>query len=290
MKLLVIDDDPGMGGLLAKVIRRLGHDCQALAGPVGAVARVRDEAIDAVLIDAGLTATPAIELAALIRNARPGIAVAFISTGEDRGRMSAIGAILPRVWAVAQVRDLLAGFARQRAPSDRAATVARKDDPWMVGAVPVSTAGDPRFAARAPMLTSPSRTITSTPPAAEVEEPRGDDTRTRKLRVLCRTWEQVRRLCAQHAAGKTVLTLRGPHGFKVGDGLTIALALPGELVLAIEAACLRADHDARGPIYGIALAGLTAEIRDRLLALAAENSSGVLAAMKRPRATSELPH
>ncbi len=289
MKLLVIDDDPGMGGLLAKVIRRLGHDCQALVGPADAVTRVRDEMIEAVLIDAGLRATPAIELAALLRNARPGIAVAFIATGEDRGRMTAIGAILPRVWAVAQVRDLLAGFARNRAPSDRAPTTrARKDDPWMVGAVPVTTASDPRFAARAPMLTSPSRTITSTPPAVEV--PRRDEARARKLRVLCRTWEQVRRLCAQHASGKTVLTLRGPHGFEVGDALQVALALPGELVLAIEATCLRADHDARGPIYGIALAGLTDEIRDRLLALAAENSSGVRASVGRPRATSALPH
>jgi hypothetical protein len=213
------------------------------------------------------------------------VAVAFISTGEDGGRAGAIGAILPRVWAVAQVRDLLAGFARQRVPSDRAATqhVARPEDPWMVGAMPVSSAGDPRFAARAPMLTSPARTITSAPPDSEPRAPR-------KLRVVCRSWEQVRRLCAQHAAGKTVLTLRGPHGFTPGDVLTIALALPGELVLAIEATCLRADRDARGPIYGIGLAGLTDAIRARLLALAAEHASGAMAAVHRPRATSAQPH
>ena len=71
MKLLVIDDDPGMGGLLAKVIRRLGHDCQALVGPADAVTRVRDEMIEAVLIDAGLRATPAIELAALLLQLHP---------------------------------------------------------------------------------------------------------------------------------------------------------------------------------------------------------------------------
>ena len=246
MKVLLIDDDPGMAALLARALKRLGHEVAVGHSAKDALHKIHDGA-ELVIVDGELAEMDAVELIAVLRGIAPQIGVAFVSS-MDSGRLAAIAAVLPRVWTVVQLKELIAAHEKARARGSQ-----------------------PKFTAEAAMLTSPPREV-----AAESLDGRMP---SRKVRVQCRSWEQVSRLCAQHASGKTVLTLRGPYKFAQGEPLVVALALPDELVLALRAECthVRRDRDG-GEIFGITLHGLTDEIRDRLERMVAAASTGQRAA------------
>lgn len=246
MKVLLIDDDPGMAALLARALKRLGHEVVVGHSAHDAVRSIADGA-DMVIVDGELAEMDAVELIAVLRGIAPQIGVAFVSSSGD-GRLPQFGAVLPRVWTVVQLKELLAQHEKARARGSQ-----------------------PTFTAAGPMLTSP--------PPEVVAEPVDGRMPSRKVRVQCRSWEQVSRLCAQHASGKTVLTLRGPYRFAQGEMLVVALALPDELVLALRAECTHVRRDRDGAeIFGITLHGLTDEIRDRLERMVAAASTGQLAA------------
>jgi|SRR5579862_2947974 len=232
MKLLVIDDDPGMAALLSRAMRKLGHEVVVSHASGEAIQKIRD-GIDVAIVDAGLADMDAIELAAVLRGVAPRVAVAFLASAEEVGNVSHVAPILPRVWTVVQVRELLLHFEKAKARGSQ-----------------------PKVAA--PRSVSPS-IVEVAPPAPDGRMP------SRKVRVQCRSWEQVARLCAQHASGRTVLTLRGTYKFREGEQCVVALALPDELVLALRAECTHVRRDPQGAeVYGITLHGLTDDIRVRL--------------------------
>ena len=231
MKLLVIDDDPGMAALLARAMRKLGHEVGVSHSPGEAIHKIREGA-DVAIVDAGLAEMDAIELVAVLRGIAPRVAVAFLASADEVANVSHVAPILPRVWTVVQVRELLLQFEKAKARGSQ-----------------------PKVAA--PRSVSPS--IVEVAPAPDGRMP------SRKVRVQCRSWDQVARLCAQHASGRTVLTLRGTYRFREGEQCVVALALPDELVLALRAECTHVRRDPQGAeVYGITLHGLTDDIRVRL--------------------------
>jgi len=87
----------------------------------------------------------------------------------------------------------------------------------------------------------------------------------RKIRLSCRSWEQVERLCEQHAAGKTVLTLRGNYRLRMHEELVVALALPDELVLSLRAEVIAIrPAETGGSVFAVGLTGLTDAVVQRL--------------------------
>ncbi len=274
MKLLIIDDDPGMAALLARAMKKLGHEVVTGGSANEAVHKV-GEAIDLVIVDAGLDGMNAVELVAVLRGIQPNVGVAFLASSDEIARVAPIGAILPRVWTVVHVRTLLAQFEKAKARGSR-----------------------PRFVPAAPMVAplqrarSPEVIEDPLPPEAPAIVPTDSlDGRmpSRKVRVQCRSWEQVSRLCAQHASGKTVLTLRGQYRFVEGEQLVVALALPDELVLALRAECTHVRRDRKGAeVFGITLHGLTDDIRVRLERMVNAAATRPMPAMQQVRAVSEL--
>jgi CheY-like chemotaxis protein len=244
MKLLVIDDDPGMAALLARAMRKLGHEVAVSHSPGEAITKA-SEGPDVVIVDAGLAGMDAVELVAVLRGVAPRAAVAFLASADEVVQVSHVAPILPRVWTVVQVRELLNHFEKAKA---------RGSQPKVASTVPARAPAP----APAPRADSPS-VVEVAPSNAEGRLP------ARKVRVQCRSWEQVARLCQQHASGKTVLTLRGTYRFQEGEQCVVALALPDELVLALRAECSHVRRDKSGvEVYGITLHGLTDDIRVRL--------------------------
>jgi CheY-like chemotaxis protein len=267
MKILVVDDDPDMAALLARAMRKLGHEVAVSHQPGEAIHKIREGA-DVVFVDAGMAGMDAIELVAVLRGIRPQVAVAFLASADEVVLVSHVAPILPRVWTVVQVRELLLHFEKAKARGSQ-----------------------PKVAAP-----PPSRAIS--PSVVEVAPSNADGRLpSRKVRVQCRSWEQVARLCAQHASGKTVLTLRGTYKFREGEQCVVALALPDELVLALRAECTHVRTDKQGAeLYGITLHGLTDDIRVRLEKMVANAATTQMPAPapaaangnKNPRAISEV--
>jgi CheY-like chemotaxis protein len=277
MKLLIIDDDPGMAALLGRALRKLGHEVVTGFSANEAIHKVGD-AVDVVIVDADLEGMNAIELAAVLRGIQPGVGVAFIASTDEVARVAAIGAVLPRVWTVVQVRELLAHFEKAKARGSRPKLAPRRQ----VMAEPARTPSP------VPVLGDIATPMPPVPPATPSIESSDGRLPSRKVRVQCRSWEQVARLCQQHASGKTVLTLRGTYRFAEGEQLVVALALPDELVLALRAECTHVRRDRKGEVFGITLHGLTEGVRERLERMVGGAATQPMPVMAQARAVSEL--
>jgi hypothetical protein len=97
----------------------------------------------------------------------------------------------------------------------------------------------------------------------------------RKIKVTCRDWRQVSRLCDEHAAGRHSIVLRGAHKLVRGERVMIALSLPDELVLSIPAEVHSIDRDPvdDARVIFIQMVGLTPEMVTRLRSMC--HSAGV---------------
>src|SRR5215472_7486865 len=102
MKLLIVDDDPGMATLLARASKRMGHEVVVAHSAGEAIHKIAAGA-DVVIVDAGLTDMHSIELVAVLRGIAPRVAVAFLASADEVASVSHVGMILPRVWTVVQV-------------------------------------------------------------------------------------------------------------------------------------------------------------------------------------------
>src|SRR5262249_34890220 len=114
MKLLIIDDDPGMAALLARAVRRLGHDVVTGHSAGEAIHKIAD-GFDAAIVHAGLVDMAAVELVAVLRSIQPALAVAFIASSDEVSRVDGMGPILPGVWPIVQVRELIVQIEKARA-------------------------------------------------------------------------------------------------------------------------------------------------------------------------------
>jgi CheY-like chemotaxis protein len=309
MKILVVNDEPSFSDLLTRAIRRRGHVSSSCPSAHEALHRVRSEGFDAVITALELPDLDGIELAALLRTEHEALAIGFSSGMDDVLRDSAarVGRVLPRVWTVATLKDLLSGLDRDlrklATGTDRPELIV----PWSMrrAATENPLAMAPSMRPSAPSLPpAPPRDVPPVvieelpavdddpgPDATAAERPRSSArTALRKVRLSCRSWDQVERLCAQHSAGKTVLTLRGRYHLQLHEPLVVALALPDELVLSLRAEVI-AIRDEQGEIatYAIGLAGLTAAVIARLEHMAAAATGSDLATDLLGRPTRKLP-
>ena len=315
MKILVVDGDQSFSALLTRALRKLGH-AQACAGSAAeAVAKARAEVFDVVIAALELPDMDGIELAALLRTEHDDLTIAFCSsgTGDLLHQASRVGRVLPRVWTVATLKDLLGELERDRRKlaigTDRPRWISPSSAVRRVAANPLAVSAtmrpsappsldDPPPPRRAVSPSTPPVVIEELPPADD--EPSSDATsaerpRTRqalrKIRLSCRSWEQVERLCVQQAAGRTVLTLRGPYKLELHEPLVVALALPDELVLSLraEVIAIRQGDDA-APVIAVELSGLTDAVTARLESMAAQARGEISSRPTRPlsRAQSEI--
>ena len=95
----------------------------------------------------------------------------------------------------------------------------------------------------------------------------------RKIRLRCRNWFQVDRLCHAHAAGRN-LTIRGQFGLEPSERISVALCLPDQISLSIDAEvlCVR-DGSQSTQEFVVHLTGLSREVRNCLQALSKMPSS-----------------
>lgn len=89
--------------------------------------------------------------------------------------------------------------------------------------------------------------------------------RRRKVNVSCSCWEKVARLCS----GRARICVRGNYVLENGDRVRVALSLPDEITLSVDARVIERRNDAS---Y-IELTGLDDELSDSLLGLARERGN-----------------
>ena len=253
MRILVVDDEPSFGSLLGRTLKRLGHRPVITVHPHDALEVLAHQSVDAVITDIDMPMMNGVELAQAIRDQDPNVPIAFC-TGSNLDDHTAdaarqIGRVLPKVWTVADVKDIVSGLQLAR----------------------------PRLARGSQTELPPLDHRTST---LGRKQPKAKRTVIRKIKVTCRTWDQVDKLVEQQAQGRSMLTLRGSHRLKPSERLTVALSLPDELVLSIpaEVAEIRRDESGSG-VFVIALTGLTSVVCVRL------RSMSQAAGSSRPRAS-----
>ncbi len=257
MKILVVDDEYSFGSLLSRALKRLGHQSSVVAHPADALETFREDSFDAVITDIDMPDMNGVELATKLRDEHNDIPVAFC-TGSDPGAKAMrdaklIGEVLPKVWTVAQVKavvDGLSSLSNQR--KDR---LARGSEVL----IPTTPPSVPKVGMKRRAATVPGRRM------------------RRKIKVNCKTWSEVQKLCDDQSDGRNLLTIRGKHPLQDGDKVTVALRLPDELVLSIAARVERvrpAKNDTYA--YSIRLIGLTPEMTTKMRSLILESTSSQL--------------
>jgi CheY-like chemotaxis protein len=288
MRILVVDDDHSFASLLGRAIKRLGHIAMIVTHPDDAIEAFRDREIDAVITDIDMPGMSGIEMASTMRAEDPGLPLAFCSGTTDKAVLAeaaTLGRILPKVWTIADVRDLILLMERSRP------VLARGSQTGLPPRVPAPRASTPTPTVQAKPIAPPVTRSVSPPRPNPPQGPTIDASRhrVRKIKVTCHTWDQVERLCDQYAAGKSILTLRGSHRLRPQEKLIIALSLPDELVLSIgaEVASVRIADD--GAVFSIQLTGMTPEMMAKIRSLVSAGQSAERAGsggFRAPRASS----
>lgn len=258
MKILVVDDEQSFGALLGRVLRKLGHKTEVTCHPEDALERFRAGGFDAVITDIDMPGMSGVELARVIRKMESELPIAFCTGSAPSDSVirqaESIGRVLPKVWTVADVRAVVRDLTETRA-----------------------------------RLARGSRSRLPAQPREEQATPTERRRTHRRIKVTCRDWTQVAKLCDEQAAGTHLLTIRGNHSLAPGDRLMVALSLPDELVLSIAAEVRSVQTDAvdGSRATSILMVGLTPEICTRLRAMC--HSAGVGGAAqqlrRRPRAS-----
>jgi len=120
-RLLLIDDDPTVRRTLASLLRAAGHRvAEAAAGPEG-LARLREEAPDAVLTDLGMPEMTGWEVARAVKAEAPALPVLLLTGWGDQAAVEAEGeACVDRVLGKpVRLEDLLAAIAELTGPPAR---------------------------------------------------------------------------------------------------------------------------------------------------------------------------
>lgn len=252
MRILVVDDEQSFGALLSRTLRRLGHKPLVAVHPTDALEMLETETVDAVITDIDMPVMSGIDLARAIRARRAEMPIAFCTgSARDPDRMreaSAFGRVLPKIWTVADVKDVVARLAPRR--------VARGSGTGLE---------EPKASANR-----------RAPTNREQPESFAPRRRLRKVAVPCRSWPQVERLCLESLAGKTAISVRGDYEVEDGARVIVALELPDELVLSINAVARdqRRDPATGEVVTAVDLLGLTTQVCGQLRAMALEGGAG----------------
>jgi len=84
-KVLVIDDEPGIRGIMCRVLEAAGHDVTAFANGAGAIEHVRQEPADLVITDLFMPEVEGIETIREIHRLRPDMRIIAISGVDFEG-------------------------------------------------------------------------------------------------------------------------------------------------------------------------------------------------------------
>jgi CheY-like chemotaxis protein len=279
MRFLVVDDEPSFASLLGRALKRLGHQAVVKTDPAAALQLFREEEFDAVITDIDMPVMNGLELAVALRGIRSDLPIAFCrgiaSDEEVLDAASAMGSLLPKVWTVADIKKIVEDMrgSRPRLAKGSQSSI-----------TPPPSARDDSLAET---LDEPGRKRGASPLLDAVESDPlslGDETKAtaaaavsaarrqpfkRKIKINCKSWEQVEKLCEEHGAGRNHLALRGGQKLKRGEQLVVALALPDELVLSVsaEVSSVRTDPIDGGRVYAILMVGLTPEVCARIQAM-----------------------
>ncbi|HUH05614.1 MAG TPA: response regulator [Kofleriaceae bacterium] len=235
MRILVVDDEPSFGSLLSRALKRLGHAPKVACHPDDALSLFRSHPFDAVITDIDLPGMNGVALARAIRALADEMPIAFCTGSEPSEQVieeaATIGPVLPKVWTVADVRVVIGKLEAARGEASR-----RRSEVPDAPTEPIDEHLRPRRLA------------------------------PRKIKIGCRDWSQVARLCDEHAAGRNSITLRGRHKVVRGEKVVIALSLPDELVLSIPGEVHSIDRDPvdDARVIFIKMVGLTPEVVTRL--------------------------
>ncbi len=96
------------------------------------------------------------------------------------------------------------------------------------------------------------------------------------MKIKCSTWGHVESFYTRKLRGGNTLTMRVPFPVEPGDDLTLALRLPNEMVMAIDATvtATKPTSDERVTAIQLHLHGMTHEVLERLRALVADARAG----------------
>ena len=277
MKILVIDDEHSFGALLGHTLKTLGHKPVVAAQPEDALAML-DGDVDAVITDIDMPVMNGVELARAIRDRMPEMPVAFCtgSAPECKTLHEArrIGQVLPKVWTVADVKQVVTDLenARRPAPAPRRRRRSHASS-YITESIdlPRSTAST---RPRADSFTRSQSSVAELYEHAEREASTGRQAaapavKPRRVRIAFRAWRQVRKVVNDAERGPVYITVPGPEDLEPGAQRQLSLALPGEITVRIagEVQAVRPREGAK-PDVVIDLKGLDRDTAGRLRALA----------------------
>lgn len=262
MRILVVDDERCYGSLLASACKRLGHRAVVASDVAQAVEAAADDAVEAALLDLDLAGNCGIVLAQKLRGLRPGLPIGFCAGSASPGQLAAArerGPVLPKVWTVADVREVLT---RLRGSTSRPPGVPHSS------AAPAAVAAQPGRA-----LARGSQPLPVQERAAR--ETAGAPVRAiERVRVRCKTWERLRRLCDEQLAGRRGITVRVRRQLRQGEKVLVGLELPDEMVVVFAGKVLEVGASAgERREYRLELHDLDGEQARRLLAMAAAHGA-----------------
>jgi PAS domain S-box-containing protein len=110
--LLVLDDEPGIATMMARMLRRDGHTVVALTNPQEALAAIERERFDLVVTDLGMPAVSGWEIAAAAKRRDPTTRV-VVATGwgtdldPDPAASASVDAVLPKPFQFQRLRELV---------------------------------------------------------------------------------------------------------------------------------------------------------------------------------------
>lgn len=258
MRILILDDDKSYGALLASASKKIGHRGIVTADVEAAISMLAgsaDPGFDAVLIDLEMPTESGVSFARRLGERGLQVPFAFFTgTCLDEALMqeaSSLGQVLPKVWTHADLRTVLGGL------REEATRLARAREQEMLMAeetnpdVPDDAELDPQFA-RGTGAQSQEALVSAGRTQAHNLDPkaRGAARRnTPRVRIACKSWDQVRRLCGDVADGTSTITVRAQSLMEVGETVMIALGLPDEMIVSIGATILNRRAQAKNGKY-----------------------------------------
>ena len=265
MKILVIDDEPSFGALLGHTLKRLGHKPVVAGHPDDALALL-DGDVDAVITDIDMPGMNGVELARRIRGRMPEMPVAFCTGSAPEGQTirdaEQLGRVLPKVWTVADVKEVVEELSRARRGS-RPARRRRSAVAELYGPATIREPA-PGSGSRPAAEAAPGEPTAAAPPRRRARR-----RKARRVRLAFKSWQQVRKVADDAERGPVYVTVPGPADLDPGAPVTLSLALPGEITVRIAGVVQAIRPRAAGkPEIVIDLEGLDRATAARLRALA----------------------
>lgn len=329
MRILILDDSHSYGTLLASACKKLGHTSVVTTTPAEALSRLGQDTFDVVLVDLEMPEMDGTMFVSIARDQGVtlpmGICTGSCMSEALAAKARALGELLPKIWTHADLRSTLRALQLEgRAKAMSAEQLSGPTMDHFEDTSPERPLGDDAFAedtfndlappgALQPLARGTGSTRqeslldpTSNPSFPETNKPTlSVKTERRKtttsqvrraaprIHVRCSEWEHVRKLCMDVIAGQTVITVRAQGNLRMEQTVILALALPDEMVVSIEAVVVAlgaAGPDGKQP-YQIELNGFGDDEINFLLERCDEfvETAPASTSPRMPRARSQVP-